>query len=412
MKKTLVSLLLVLAMLMSAFGGAFAEETKVLDMLWFSDGQEGASMQALIDEYESLNPGIEIELVEVPYADLNNTIRNRLNANQQPALARTTTIGEFGPYMVKLDEYLGEDFQDRFVNLTSIIVDDHLVAATMENTAAGVIYNKTAFDKAGVEVPSSIEEAWTWDEFVEALKTVMEKGDVMYGLVVDKTFGRYMNFMYQAGGRCYNDDMTAAAFNSEENRNAIEYFYNLHKDGIVPMGVWLGAENPNTMFRSGQVAAHIGGSWLITSYDKEITDFEWGVTYLPKGELSAVQSACKYLTAFEGSGMEKEAADFIEWFTRPENFNRYLEPNYFITSLVDQGEPSENKYADAFQVFADEIAANESIIVQEQANPIGSTWQSEVVEMISATLADQMSFDEFVQSVDDVINEAIEYAAQ
>lgn len=70
----------------------------------------------------------------------------------------------------------------------------------MENTAAGVIYNKTAFDKAGVEVPSSIEEAWTWDEFVEALKTVMEKGDVMYGLVVDKTFGRYMNFMYQAGG--------------------------------------------------------------------------------------------------------------------------------------------------------------------------------------------------------------------
>ena len=138
MKKTLVSLLLVLVMLMSAFGGAFAEETKVLDMLWFSDGQEGASMQALIDEYESLNPGIEIELVEVPYADLNNTIRNRLNANQQPALARTTTIGEFGPYMVKLDEYLGEDFQDRFVNLTSIIVDDHLVAATMENTAAGV----------------------------------------------------------------------------------------------------------------------------------------------------------------------------------------------------------------------------------------------------------------------------------
>lgn len=207
--------------------------------------------------------------------------------------------------------------------------------------------------------------------------------------------------------------MTAAAFNSEENRNAIEYFYNLHKDGIVPMGVWLGAENPNTMFRSGQVAAHIGGSWLITSYDKEITDFEWGVTYLPKGELSAVQSACKYLTAFEGSGMEKEAADFIEWFTARRISTATLNPTTSSPSLVDQGEPSENKYADGVPRFsADEIAANESIIVQEQANPIGSTWQSEVVEMISATLADQMSFDEFVQSVDDVINEAIEYAAQ
>lgn len=411
MKKTLVALFLVLIMLVGMTPGSFAEDVKVLQLVWFTDGQEGVTMQGLIDEYEAANPGIEIEMVEVPYADLNNRIKTMLAAGEQPALARLTGAAQFKDHLVNLDEAIGPDFRNRFVETTGIIYDDITIAATMEYTAAGMVYNKDAFEAAGVAVPTSVDDVWTWEEFKTALQTVMEKSDVKYGLVVDKTIGRFMNFFYQAGASFYNEDMTAANIDTPEARKAFQFLYDLHKEGIIPAGVWMGAENPNTMFRSGQVAAHIGGSWLLSSYDKEITDFAWDVTYLPVDALSAVQSAGKYIGAFQGTGVEAEAAAFIEWLTRVENMSRYLEPNFFISNLVEKAEGGEeSKYAAAFSVFSDEIGANASCIQREQANPISSKWQPDLLEMMSAYLADQISLDDLCADMTDIINEVIEDA--
>ena len=407
MKKAFLAILLAACLLIGMIPGSVADDTKTLQMLWFSDGQEGIVMQGLIDQYEAAHPGIRIELVEVPYADLNNKVTTMLNAGEQPALARMTTVGQFAPYYLNLDEAIGADFRDRFAETTAIIVDDACMASTMEYTAAGVIYNKTAFEKAGVQVPTSIDDVWTWEEFEEALLQVMEKGDVKYGLAVDKTVGRFWNFFYQAGAHYLNDDGTSA-FDSAETRRAIQYLYDLHKKGIIPASVWMGAENPNTMFRSGQVACHIGGSWLLTSYDKEITDVEWGVTYLPKDAMSAVQSAGKYLVAFKDTGLEKEAAEFIDWFCTPEIMNQYLEPLFFISNLTAKAEgTSESKYADAFAVFADEIAANESVLQREQANAMLSKLNPDLLDLLSACFADQITIDEAVKEFNAILEEAI-----
>ena len=56
-------------------------------------------------------------------------------------------------------------------------MDNKLVAAPMDVTANGLIYNKTLFDKAGVKVPTSPDEVWTWDEYIAALKQVMDKAE-------------------------------------------------------------------------------------------------------------------------------------------------------------------------------------------------------------------------------------------
>lgn len=408
MKKTFLSLFLVLILLVAATPFSQADEVKHLSMLWFVDGQEGVVMQGLIDEYEATHPNIEIEMIEVAYADLNNKVTTMLSANEQPALARMTNIIKFADYCLPLNEYIGEDFSSRFAKKDGIMFGDQCLGATMEYTAAGVIYNKTAFEKAGVSVPTSAEETWTFDEFKEALKTVMEKGGVKYGLVVDKTMGRYINFMYAAGGRLMNDDFTASAFNSDQNRRALQYLVDMHNEGIIPSGVWLGNENANTMFRSGQVAAHIGGSWLLTSYDSEITDFEWGVTYLPKEELFATQSAGKYLVAFKGTGVEKEAAEFIDWFSTPEITNRYLEPNFFISNLVAKAEtPSESKYADAFAVFSEEIAADNTKMSKETNTTIFVAVGTDFLELISSALAGEKTVDEAITEMDELVTEAI-----
>ncbi len=408
MMKKLVALVLALALVCAAIPTVFAEETKTLTMLWFSDGQEGVVMQGLIDEYEAEHPGIEIEILEVAYADYENKLKTMLAANERPALARTTNVTSYLDYLLDLNEYMPEDFQSRFSDLSGKIWDGRLVAVPMEFAVVGCVYNKTAFAQAGVEVPQSPDEVWTWEEFEEALQKVIDSGACRYGLVVDKTTYRFCTFLYSAGGSLLNEDQTASAFDSDAARRAVQYFYDLHKNGIIPTSVWLGAENPNNLFRSGQVACHIGGSWLITNYDTEITDFEWGVTYLPKDVQRATISGSKHLAAFADTGLEQEACDFIEWFTRYENFSRYCEPNFFINGLVtDEEVTSDSKYAADFAVFSNEVASNESLSGEWNLSGVPGLISTDFVEQLSAVLSDQMSIDDFVTSMDALINETI-----
>ena len=46
-------------------------------------------------------------------------------------------------------------------------MDGQLYAAPLGVTTQGVFYNADMFADAGIEPPKTIEEAWTWDEYVE-----------------------------------------------------------------------------------------------------------------------------------------------------------------------------------------------------------------------------------------------------
>ena len=127
------------------------------------------------------------------------------------------------------------------------------------------IEKQTELEQAGVEVPQSEDEIWTWEEWKQAMETVVEKSDCTYGLVYDKSPQRFTTLLYQAGGRMLKEDMTASEYNSPEVQRAVSFFKELHDDGLIPTSVWLGAENPNNLFRTGQVAMHFAGSWMVSN---------------------------------------------------------------------------------------------------------------------------------------------------
>jgi len=197
-------------------------EVKTLDVVWFSDGKEGESFKRLADQYTAEHPEIKIELIEVPYADLENKIKNMLNGKEAPALARLTNLGPFQNQLLDLGEHVSdkEAFVNSFGEGLKFVFDDKVLAAPMDVTANGLIYNKTAFEKAGVSVPQSEDEIWTWDEWKEAMKKVMANSDCKYGLVYDKSPQRFTTLLYEAGGSMLNKDLNEANFNTEETKRA------------------------------------------------------------------------------------------------------------------------------------------------------------------------------------------------
>ena len=65
-------------------------EGKTLEFMWFADGNETAAMRKVLDKYEELHPDIKVELVEVPYADLNEKLMMAITGGEAPALSRVT----------------------------------------------------------------------------------------------------------------------------------------------------------------------------------------------------------------------------------------------------------------------------------------------------------------------------------
>lgn len=389
---------------------ASTDKNVTLQVLWFSDGTEGDVMMELAHQYEEENPGVTIELIETPYDEVDNKLKNMLAAGSPPAIARVSSFAAYENQLVTLTDYAesGDAFRDNFYDSLMFEIDGKMVAAPMDVTANGMIYNKTAFDKAGVSVPTSPDEVWTWDEYTEAVKTVMEKGGVKYGLVYDRSPFRFTTMLYQFGGRMLNEDMTASAFNSAENIAAVQKFVDLHNEGVIPTSVWLGSEDPNNLFRTGQIATHIGGSWLLSNYRTEITDFEWGVTYLPKEVQRSTIPGGKYLCAFQGSGVEEEAVKFIEWISQPEQNAYYCEKNYFLSPVKGNEELNYDYGKEMFAIFADELANTSEVPGTEWGyQALTALVQNDMRDLLAETLNGKYTAEEYTAQMDQVINNAL-----
>lgn len=413
--KKVISMLLIMIIVLSTLtacgkGGESADAIKTLNVVWFTDGKEDVTFKELATAYEETHENIKIELIEVPYSDMESKIKNMINGEEVPAMARLTNLGAFRNQLLDLSEYVSdaEAFKNNFGEGLKFVYDDKILAAPMDVTANGLIYNKTAFEQAGVSVPQSESEIWTWNEWKEAMKKVMENSDVKYGLVFDNTAQRFSTLMYQAGASMLSPDLTASNFNTPEMNRAVSFFKELHDEKIIPDSVWLGSENPNELFRTGQVAMHFSGSWMIANYKNEITDFEWGVTYLPKEANRSSVPGGKYLAAFQGSGVEKEAAEFIEWISQAENNAKYCQDNSYLSQVKGNEKLSYDFGAEFFEIFSQELSATGSQPGAEWGyQAFTGTVQGDIKEKLASVLAGNMTVEAYLLDMDGLITQTL-----
>ena len=95
------------------------KEPVVLDMMWWTDGSETVAMQELIEEYESLNPNITINLQEIAFEDLTTKLQMAIAGGEAPALSRCveTTISQLNGAMIDFADYVdGEELKSQYLS--------------------------------------------------------------------------------------------------------------------------------------------------------------------------------------------------------------------------------------------------------------------------------------------------------
>ena len=396
MKRFMLSVL-VLVLTLGFLVPSIAQEDVTLRVLWFNDANESDVFLDTIQPYLDENPHIKIDMQVVAFSDYEQKLKVMLTGDMAPDIARVTNnqipvfLSELEPIAPYIEDI--KDVESAFMAASLAFAkneNDEIIAYPTEATANGMIVNKTAFEKAGVDV-AEVSKTWTWEEWEEIIKKVIAfEGNPTYGLALDFTPHRFSTLLFEFGGRMMNDDYTAVNFSNEKTVETITWFKRMHDEKIVPESVWLGSENPAELFQAGVVACHIGGSWNINVYAKNIKDFEWMVVVPPKGEIVSSVPGGKFVASFKGSKNKEEAQKLMAWFSEDGPNAKYCCDTFNLSSRIDSSVEYPSNTSD-FAAFSEALKATPVYVANEWKNPVLSQISPVIKEQIVLALMGDIS---------------------
>lgn len=183
----------------------------------------------------------------------------------------------------------------------------------------GLIYNKTMFEEAGIDVPT------TWDELRSAAESLTNADEDIYGLSLSADAARWLAFLYQAGGEVLTADNTMNV-NSPEAQQALEYYTGLILDGHAVTPDEVDAGWNGEAFGKGSVAMTVEGNWIVPFLEDSYPDIEFGIAELPQGPAGKATLAFTVCYAAPQSASNPEASQaLINYLTGPEGMQAWTD---------------------------------------------------------------------------------------
>jgi fructooligosaccharide transport system substrate-binding protein len=177
------------------------------------------------------------------------------------------------------------------------------------------VYNKTLLAEAGIEAPTTLEDAWTWSELLEVAKklTTPER----YGISFHNEIGEQVTYFYspmvvENGLDLVSPDGSTATgyLNSDATLKAIQTlkgFYDAKVANVAPTA---------TEFHDGKSAMLLGGAHQIGNLAK-YPDVDWGLTYYPAADDGTLKCPTgSWAFAITSNAKDPDGAWlFLDWMT-------------------------------------------------------------------------------------------------
>lgn len=188
------------------------------------DATEGNAYAKMVEIYEK-ETGIYVEVTDVPYADLETKITTAVQADDGPDVARTSGVNpDWADYLMDLSDIL--ETTKTIESMTVRNEEGIVQAIPTDLTAVGMFINKELFDEAGVAYPTSEDDIWTCDEFIDSVQQVKEKTDARFGFIMDSLEHRLRALIYQFGGQdFYLNEEGTSYMTDDKSLDAFEFFY-------------------------------------------------------------------------------------------------------------------------------------------------------------------------------------------
>ena len=203
----------------------------------------------MIAQYESENPGVTVNWTDVPYGDIQSKLVTSVAGGAAPDVVNlntqfTLTLAGQGA-LVDLNKEATDEQKSIYIPdlWDSAKIGDSVYAFPWYASPDIMFYNQELFDKAGIEVPT------TFDEALEEAEEFYNKTGA-YLFMPDEFF----NILFEEGIDVLNADKTAAAFNTQETVDLLNKYKEYTDKGVIPKTKWGDWDEMLKLFESGKLA--------------------------------------------------------------------------------------------------------------------------------------------------------------
>lgn len=228
--------------------------------------------------------------------------------------------------VVPIDSYFTDEDMNDFVDSVKVqgTYDGKLYALGATESSVALFYNKDMTDAAGITVPETLEDAWTWSEYGEVAEKLTTDSVKGTNIIMDKGEGLpYVleQFWISNGTDFVSEDGSVAEgyINSEKGIEAAEFLNGLVQNGYAAL------EPVANAFHNGNAATMLGGSWEIATLENEYPNLNWGVTYFPVADNGGINTSPTgdWCAAITKTADADAAGEVLNFLMNAENITSY-----------------------------------------------------------------------------------------
>lgn len=208
------------------------KEKQILLSLYLCPMEQGEAQfwENLIDEFNRTECDFQVQATYFSHekAPLRDTLFQAFAGGNAPDIfALDGPDVAYWAYMNSLlpfDDYLENNFLDSFLDpiLEQGRFEGKLYHLGYTESTLCILYNKELFEALKIPVPQHLDDAWSWDEFLQICSLIREKTDIPYPLLMDSgrglspILGEWLSysglpFIIQNNGAFFNDDYTKSS---------------------------------------------------------------------------------------------------------------------------------------------------------------------------------------------------------
>jgi multiple sugar transport system substrate-binding protein len=293
-------------------------------------GREGEVVQDMVRDFERQNPGIRVQVQQIPWVAAHEKLLTSHVGGAPPDLAQlgNTWIPEFvalraleplGPYLAHSSSVAESSFFSGIWNTN--VVDGVPYGVPWYVDTRVLFYRTDVLARAGYHaVPGSWAE---WRRAMEAIHRVEPRGTFVLFLPTNE-YTPWIIFGLQAHSPMLRDHLTRGAFSGPEFRRAMEFAIGLFRDGLAPPVQGAQIANRYQEFERGRFSMYISGPWDVGEFSRRLSPAmqgKWAIAPLPgpDGPESGVSTAGgSSLVLFRNTKHKDAAWKLIEFLSRPE----------------------------------------------------------------------------------------------
>ena len=147
-----------------------------LTFYWYED-RFADTMREYIDQFQQEHPGTTINL-EIPFSTYFERLPVQISTGDAPDIyflvsGQVQNYAATGSLMdLRTCVPEAELAQFRPAQIDFSTYDDELIALPFTTTVLTMLVNKDIFESSGIDIPQTFDDAWTWDEFAEVMRTL------------------------------------------------------------------------------------------------------------------------------------------------------------------------------------------------------------------------------------------------